>query len=190
VGLEVFRPLELRRDEDVVLAVGRTHPLKDFPLTLAAWERLPEPRPRLRLFGIEPQVARGRSGIEYVEGPSDEELNRLYNTATVFVQTSRHEGFCLPLLEAMATGAPVVCTDADGNRDFCRDGENCLLVESRPDAVSAAIARLLGDPPLRERLGRAGQETALAYTWPDRIAELERFFTQVAEPRATAPERG
>ena len=37
----------------------------------------------------------------------------------MFVQTSRHEGFCLPPLEAMAAGAPVVCTDAHGNRDFC-----------------------------------------------------------------------
>lgn len=65
-------------------------------------------------------------GARYVERPSDEGVNELFNQATVFVQTSTHEGFCLPPLEAMATGGAVVCTDAHGNRDFCVDGENCL----------------------------------------------------------------
>jgi glycosyltransferase involved in cell wall biosynthesis len=51
----------------------------------------------------------------------------VFSQATVFVQTSVHEGFALPPLEAMAAGAAVVCTDAHGNRDFCRDGVNCLM---------------------------------------------------------------
>ncbi len=75
----------------------------------------------------------------------------------MFVQTSTHEGFCLPPLEAMATGGAVVCTDAHGNRDFCVDGVNCLIPEPTVESVSAARSRrLLGDPALRERLGRAG----------------------------------
>ena len=57
--------------------------------------------------------------IEYFERPSDEELNVLLNYATAFVQTSRHEGFCLTILEAMAAGTPVITTNADGNMDFC-----------------------------------------------------------------------
>ena len=65
----------------------------------------------------------------------------------MFVQTSTHEGFCLPPLEAMATGGAVVCTDAHGNRDFCRDGENCLMPEpDRRQSVSGRDrARLLED---------------------------------------------
>ena len=50
----------------------------------------------------------------------------------MFVADVAHEGFCLPILEAMATGGAVVCTDADGNRDFCADGENCLIARARP----------------------------------------------------------
>ena len=57
--------------------------------------------------------------------------------ATVFVQTSTHEGFALPPLESMATGGAVVCTDAHGNRDFCVDGENCLMPEASTTAVAA-----------------------------------------------------
>ncbi len=94
-----------------------------------------------------------------------------------------HEGFCLPPLEAMAVGTAVVTTDAHGNRDFCRDGENCLMAGFDPDSVAGAIRRLLDDPGLRERLGEAGRRTAADYAWERRIDQLERFYRGVAEPR-------
>jgi len=100
----------------------------------------------------------------------------------VFVQTSTHEGFCLPALESMATGGAVVCTDAHGNRDFCVDGENCLMPAADRQAVTGALRRLLEDPEMRERLGAAGIETAADYAWARRIDALERFLTEVATP--------
>jgi GT2 family glycosyltransferase len=183
IDLDTFRPRpEVQRREDVVLAIGRSNPLKNLPLTIAAWRALAQPRPELRMFGIEPELA-CEPGMRYVERPSDEEVARLFSEATVFVQTSTHEGFALPPLESMAAGGAVVCTDAHGNRDFCVDGENCLMPEPDAAAVSAALARLLGDRELRERLGRAGVETAAAYAWERRIDALEEFLQQVARPQ-------
>lgn len=179
IDLDTFRPrAEVERRGDMVLALGRANPLKNLPLTLAAWRMLGEPRPELCLFGIEPELAEG--DIRYVVGPDDEEVGRLFCQATVFVQTSMHEGFALPPLEAMASGAAVVCTDAHGNRDFCLDGINCLMPPSQPREVSEAIARLLGDPELRARLGAAGVKTAQDYAWEQRIDALEVFFKEVA----------
>ncbi len=106
----------------------------------------------------------------------------------MFVQTSTHEGFCLPPLESMATGGAVVCTDAHGNRDFCVDGENCLMPAPERDAVRDALARVLADPELRERLGRAGMETAQEYAWERRIDALEAFLEGVAAPRQVLAE--
>ncbi|HWW90952.1 MAG TPA: glycosyltransferase [Solirubrobacteraceae bacterium] len=184
IDLETFRPLEgVRRREDMVLALGRSHPLKNLSLTIDAWRALPEPRPELCLFGIEPELA-SEEGVRYVEAPSDDEVNELFNKATVFVQTSTHEGFALPPLEMMATGGAVVCTDAHGNRDFCVHGENCLMPESDPSAVNAALRCLLEDPQLRERLGGAGIETALDYSWDRRVDALEAFLEAVARPHA------
>jgi GT2 family glycosyltransferase/glycosyltransferase involved in cell wall biosynthesis len=186
IDLENFRPREdVARREDMVLALGRTNPLKNLPLTLAAWRALEQPRPELCMFGIEPELA-DEPGMSYVESPDDERVNELFCQASVFVQTSVHEGFALPPLEAMATGAAVVCTDAHGNRDFCVDGENCLMPEPEPAAVSAAIARLLADPELRDRLGAAGIRTAQDYAWERRIDELEGFFQRVAGARRMA----
>jgi len=184
IDLGNFRPLPgVTRRRDMLLAVGRSNPLKNFPLTLAAWQALAEPRPQLRLFGVEPELAELAPGIVYEQAPTDARVNELMCEAAIFVQTSTHEGFCLPALEAMATGAAVVCTDAHGNRDFCVDGENCLMPASRTEDVRAALAKLLADPALCERLGRAGIQTAADYAWERRIDTLERFLVDVATPR-------
>ena len=182
VDLSTFHPRQgVARREDMLLAAGRSHRLKNLPLTLAAWQALREPRPELRLFGAEPELA-DRAGVVYERAPSDERLGELFCEASVFVQTSTHEGFCLPILEAMASGTPVVCTDADGNRDFCVDDENCLMVADRAEEVAAAVARVLDDHALRERLAAAGLRTAGEYAWESRIDALERFFGEVAAP--------
>ncbi|MGZ4270206.1 MAG: glycosyltransferase [Solirubrobacteraceae bacterium] len=186
IDLDVFRPLDgVRRRDDMLLALGRTNPLKNLPLTLDSWKALGDGRPELTLFGIEPRLG-PEHGARYVERPSDEGVNELFNEATVFVQTSGHEGFCLPPLEAMATGAAVVSTDSHGNRDFCRDGENCLMPEATVPAVSAAIRRLLDDPELRRRLGEEGRRTAQEYAWDVRIDQLESFFAGLAPARGEA----
>ena len=190
IDLDTFRPRpEVQRREDMLLALGRTNPLKNLPLTVDAWRALPDrseigQRPELCMFGIEPELA-SEEGMCYVVSPSDDQVGELFSQATVFIQTSTHEGFCLPALESMATGGAVVCTDAHGNRDFCVDGENCLMPDASREAVSAALARLLGDSELRERIGQAGIETAAAYAWERRIDALEAFLLEVARPRET-----
>jgi glycosyltransferase involved in cell wall biosynthesis len=191
IDLDRFRPVEgVERRDDLVLALGRSNPLKDFPLTRAAYLALPEPRPELRLYGIEPELAEGLGDrVAYETRPSDARVVELLSEATVLLQTSRHEGFCLPALEGMAAGAAVVTTDANGNRDFCRDGENCLMPDRRPEAVRDAIARLLGDPALRARLAEEGRRTAEAFAWPKRLDELERLLRALAEERASGTRR-
>lgn len=183
IDLDTFRPRpDVERREDMVLALGRTNPLKNLPLTIDAWRALDEPKPKLCMFGIEPELATD-PGMRYIESPSDEEVGELFSEATVFVQTSTHEGFCLPALESMATGGAVVCTDAHGNRDFCEDESNCLVPEQDTASVSTALQRLLAEPKLRERLGEAGIETAADYAWERRIDALEVFLEGVAMPR-------
>ncbi len=177
----VFRVLpHWNRDDDTLLALGRSFFQKNFAMTERAWRSLGDARPRLQLFGTEPDILHD-DRADYRERPRDEQVNELYNTATLFVQTSRHEGFCLPILEAMAAGCPVITTDSHGNRDFCRDGENCVIVPQDDDvALARAIKRLLADPTERERLSRAGLATAADYTWPVVLDRVADFYESVA----------
>ena len=186
IDFALWHPLPgIELEYDVLLSVGRTLLLKNFQLTADGWQAVPDDRrPRLWLFGAEPHLG-DELGARYFTRPSDAEVNELYNRATALIQTSRHEGFCLPLLEAMATGAPVICTDSNGNRDFIRDGDNCLVVEhDDPASVAAAIERLFGDAELRARLGAAGKATAQEFELEKIRERGERFFTAVAGPAA------
>jgi glycosyltransferase involved in cell wall biosynthesis len=179
---KVFHRLpELDRSDSTVLAVGRTFFQKNFKQTYRAWKLLGEKRPTLQLFGSEPKIAKWDKRIDYKTKPSDSGVNDLYNQAAVFIQTSWHEGFCLPLLEAMAAGCPVICTDAHGNRDFCFDGKNCLMVEHEDvEGLKKQIERLLGDAQMRARFSEQGIKTAKSYDWPVIMKQVESFYNEVA----------
>jgi phosphatidylinositol alpha-mannosyltransferase len=86
------------------------------------------------------------------------------------------ESFGVILLEAMASGKPVVATSIDGFRQVMTDQREGLLVPPGDDgAMALALARLLDHPEERQRMGQAGRETALRYAWPlvaDRVLEV------------------
>lgn len=165
-----FSDSNIPRQNNTLLALGRSFFQKNFQQTLQAWKKLGDERPWFKLFGFEPDLVRDVRA-SYEIKPSDEEIADLYRTSTAFIQTSLHEGFSLPIIEAMACGCPVITTDSHGNRDFCIDGVNCLIVEQGDiEGTSRAISTLLLDPELRSKLSQAGVETARRYSW-NRVAQ-------------------
>jgi len=81
-----------------------------------------------------------------------------YQSAQIYVQPSRFEGMSNAILEAMASGLPIIATDVDGNPDLVNEGENGLLVPTDdPPRLAAAMQQLLTDPELREKMGRASR---------------------------------
>lgn len=189
IDLETFKPEpDIDKRKDVILTLGRGHYLKNLDLTLKAWRAMSLPRPQLWMFGVEPELGK-QHGARYFYEPDDQEVNRLLNQATVFCQTSSHEGFCLPILEAMAAGTPVVCTNADGNLDFCVDGVNCLMPEADSSEVRDALEALFADEALRERLVMAGFETAKRFGWDRVEGRLLNFYKMAAQQGLRAPEK-
>ena len=110
---------------------------------------------------------------------TEDTLAALYRGAGVVAITSRHEGFGLPALEALACGAPLVATTGGNLAGLV--GDNGLLVPpGEPAALARAIAEVLENPAVATRLRQAGPKVAAAYTW-QRTAEMTAaIYAEVA----------
>ncbi|HVH07461.1 MAG TPA: glycosyltransferase family 1 protein [Myxococcota bacterium] len=166
-----------RLPERYLLFVGTLEPRKNLSSLLEAHDLLP---PGLRRD--HPLVLIGDSGwgggaaraalrrraesgrvipLGYV---ADEDLPGLYAAAAALVLPSLYEGFGLPVLEAMAAGTPVVCSDAAALAEVA-GGAALLCPPTDVDGLSAAIERVLSDGDLRGELVRCGRERASGFTW-------------------------
>lgn len=159
----------------------RSQHLKGFDITVQAVNRVCAKLSRASLvtFGIESTYIENipHTHISY---PDDQHVAYLYANCGVFVQTSHHEGFGLPILEAMACGAPVVTTKAEGNEEFCHHGKNCILVEKGDvEGVAQGILRILTDSSFATYLANHAMDTAKTYNWPRVMNNLMNVFHSV-----------
>jgi len=107
------------------------------------------------------------SDVRFTGRLDNEEVARLYRDADLVLNPSTIDNMPISLLEAMASGVPIVSTDAGGIPDLVEDGRTALLVPPRdPQAMAAAALRLLADSELAARMKQAGIQCAGRYTWP------------------------
>jgi glycosyltransferase involved in cell wall biosynthesis len=159
----------------VVLSLSAKRPHKNLLALIGALARIPEhERPVLVLAGYptdhEAQLrehARSLALDDDVRFPgwlSEADVEGLWAIAKAFVFPSLYEGFGLPVLEAMARGVPVACSDASSLPEVA--GDAALLFDPRDEqAIATALQRLLGDGALAGRLRAAGYERARQFTW-------------------------
>lgn len=151
-----------------VLYVGAINYLKGIPILAAATKILDSQHVGIAVDAVGP-LAPGMAGRPEIEGPRY--LGQVpralvrdhFASADVFAFPTLSDGFGLVLLEAMAAGLPVVCTESCA--DLVEDGVNGLLVPTRdPKALASAIAQIVGDRALRDRMSLAAKQTAVRHT--------------------------
>lgn len=176
VDPEIFAPRPFRNEPKPfeILCVGPLVPGKGQRILLAALARLDAAgrEVHLRLVGDgadrgslqEEVTARSLGSRVKLEGAVNQDrMRQLYATADVFALASFAEGIPVVLMEAMAMEIPCVATFITGIPELIRDGVDGLLVEPSDDeALADAIGRLIDDPALRQRLGRAGRRKVMA----------------------------
>ena len=111
----------------------------------------------------------------------NDRLPRYYASADVFCSPARGgESFGIVLLEAMASGVPIVATDLPGYRTVLTPGVEGLTVPTRdPASLSRALRTLLERPELRREMGSRGIETARRFAWPGIVERLESIYASL-----------
>ncbi len=182
--VERFRPAHGRRpgdlqDPPVLLYHGRVDARKGVLDLLHACALLQADgvEHRLLVSGIGPDLDLVRrtvgelgldSSVEVLGAVPYEQAHEVYARGDIFLSPTYAEGFSNTILEAMATGLPVISTDVVGVRDCVRSEENGLLVPAAdPPALAAAVRRLLDNEALRRRLADCAlEEVVTRWSWP------------------------
>ena len=190
------RELGLPEDGRVAVTVGRLLERKAIDRLIRVLARPDVPDLCLVVVGAGPLAGvlrslAGRLGVErrvYFTGYVDESRKwQLLQASDLYVSASRHEGFGLVFLEAMAAGLPIVCTDSGGQVDFLEDGDTGFLVpEGNEDALAEAIARMAGSPNLLRSAGRHNLKQCRLFTVERCASEYEALFERlIRDPRVT-----
>lgn len=176
-----------------VLAVGTLEPRKNLLTLLHAYAMLPRSAPPLVLVGGQGwgdnplSVAIEQLGLKdrvHLTGyVADDLLPALYSGAEIFVYPSLYEGFGLPVLEAMACGAPVITSNASSLPEVA--GDAAIQVDPRrADDLAEMLQHLLASPELRSRLSEAGMIRAQAFSWARCATETVAVYRRVLDRAA------
>jgi len=179
--------------ETYLLYVGTIEPRKNLTRLLHAWEPLYRAgeAPPLVIVGkrgwlVEDfytalEASPAREGIRFTGYVADEDLPALYAGARAFTFLSLYEGFGLPPLEAMACGAPVLCSDTSALPEVV--GDAALTVSpTSVDAIREGLRRLLTAADLRADLRERGLHRAAAFSWERAAAETYRLYRRLLAP--------
>jgi glycosyltransferase involved in cell wall biosynthesis len=177
-----------------LLCVGDLQPRKNHIGLIRAFARLTESYPQLKhslvlagketWFAGEIRRAARQSGaadrIHFTGWTSDEDLLNLYNACDVFVFPSFYEGFGLPVVEAMACGRAVVCSNTSSLPEVA-DSAALLVDPYSVEEIVRAIVDLLVDPGLRVRMERLGLQRAAHFNWERTARTTLEIYYDVAE---------
>ena len=179
-------------DGPFVLYVGNVKAHKNLTGLITAFEQLPNSSLRLVIAGTVGgfRVGDDAVNIALARSPAadriratgwvdDDQLLALYQGAHLLAMPSLYEGFGLPVVEAMACGTPVVCSDRASLPEVAGDG--AVLVDPEDaGAFSAAIERVAGDDELREDLINRGLERARLFSWQASARAHVELYEEVA----------
>ncbi len=179
-----------------ILFVGRMEKRKGVRYLLEAFSLIKAQIPDSRLVIVGP-VAKGaerymewvrRRGLQdvvFTGEVSHEDLPRYYASADIFCSPATgQESFGIVLLEAMASGKPIVATDIEGYRRVVEPGVDGLLVPPKNGrALAEALLRLAGDPSSRMEMGQAGRSKAQHYTWSAVAGRVLAYYLRLLSER-------
>ena len=191
VNLDAFRPADVTPTTRRLIVTRHLEPIYDIASALRAFAIVVDRHADARLTVVGAGPDRGKleqlasdlgiaTRVEFTGSLENSRLPALYRTASVAVNTSLVDNFPISLLEAMASGVPIVSTNVGGIPHLVQHELTALLVPpSQPVALANAVLRLLEEPALASRLRAAGLKEVQGYAWPRVRSKLFGVYARV-----------
>ncbi len=184
--------LENELTRPFILAVGTREPRKNLPALIRAFAQVKSEIPHDLVHAggsgwlpdqLDYAIAETNLGnrLHFVDFVPHDDLPLWYSAADCFVMPSLYEGFGLPLLEAMACGAPSIASNTSSLPQVA--GDAAYLCEPESDAIATALLAVLHDGALRHRLHLAGPEQARQFTWQRTAALTAASYRKALDDR-------
>lgn len=178
VDTDLFRPKHCHRSPNLLLSVGRLSPIKGFDILIQAFKEAGIPDSILWIVGTGPEEAQLKNfvknlgiedKVEFFGFKSTDELIDLYNQASIFVLTPFNEGMSNAMMEALASGLPIICTDVGGTEELI-DGNGYIVPKGDVAEIAKRIEKILKNTSLQNKFAHRSRQIALQYSW-GRIAQ-------------------
>ena len=174
-------------DKKQIITVGRLSEQKGFDLLVSAWSYITKKHPdwEIHLYGegeLENELKKSitQNGIEdsFIIHKPVKNIKEKYLESSIYVMSSRFEGFGMVLIEAMACGVPCISFDCPhGPSYIIKDGEDGILVENgNVERLAEAISTLITDTDKRVAMGKAAKQNVLRYSQENIMKQWESLF--------------
>lgn len=183
-------------EQKQAIAVGRYMPQKGFDLLIESWAKVAKKHPdwTLKIYGdglreqLQNQINRLGITDQCKLEPTVHNIEDKYGESSIFVLSSRYEGFGMVVAEAMACGVPAVAFACPcGPREIIRHGQDGLLVENgNIDQLAASICQLIENDDLRKSMGHKARLHAARFQMENIAAQWKELFNSLSEtPKQT-----
>lgn len=182
-------------EQKQVIAVGRYMPQKGFDLLIDGWAKVVKKHPdwTLKIYGegmrkqLQNQIDRLGIATQCKLEPTAHNIVKKYLESSIFVLSSRYEGFGMVVAEAMACGVPAIAFACPcGPREIIQDGEDGILVENgNVDQLATSICMLIENKDLRKSMGQKAQLHATRF----RIENIANQWKELFNARVEAPDQ-
>jgi len=192
---ELRNPLRKNPDEIILICVGRFQPEKGQKFLIEAMDivRKTNTSIRLVLCGSGPEEGKIKNLVKnlnledrvfFMGTVPKDTIPEILKSADIFVLPSLSEGFPNVLLEAMASGLPIISTNVDGVNEIVKSGINGYIIPSgSSESIANAIIELCSEPGILKKIGENNIISAKRYRWDQIMDELEKIYHKVTDCR-------
>lgn len=172
------KKLKFKKDNVYILFVGTQAWRKGLDIALEAMNLLKNNRLRLNIIGLKTNKL-NNNFVTFHGLLNEKQIIRYYKASDIFIMPSRYEGFSIAVLEAMASGLPVIASNNIGLDEIIKNNFNGILIENNPNELAKIIKKLLINRKLLNKISYNSYQTSKKFDWANIVKKYIEIYNEI-----------